>query len=151
VTGARVSETATSASADGGAASELGASLARAERTVTRRLSRLLEQDGIGIEAWRVLCLLADGQGHPMAQVAEAALVPAPSLTRLADRLVADNLVYRRADDRDRRRVLVYATERGLALQRRLAARVELAADGILAAATPRDVARIIALLDRLE
>ena len=36
--------------------------------------------------------------------------------------MVAGNLVYRRADDQDRRRVLAYLSERGLSLYRQLAA-----------------------------
>jgi DNA-binding MarR family transcriptional regulator len=65
------------------------------------------------VEQWRVLRLLSDDVGHPMTDVAEYAMLPGPTVTRLVDRMVSDNLVYRRADDWDRRRVLVYLSEFG--------------------------------------
>lgn len=135
----------------GGPAAELAAVLARAERVVTRRLTRVLAAEGCSVEAWRTLSLLARGDGYPMTQLADAALLPAPSLTRLIDRLAEDNLVYRRADEQDRRRILVYATGRGRALQHRLAGLLEEHPQAILTEMSLEDVERIIALLDRLD
>ena len=88
----------------------------------TRRLASAWQAEGCSIEQWRVLALLADGRGHTMTELADFALLPAPTATKLADRMVADNLVYRRPDPADRRRVLVYLTERGRELHTRLAA-----------------------------
>ena len=133
-----------------GLAGELAASLGRAEHVVTARLARVVQQEGCSVECWRALSSLADRDGHPMTQLAQAVLLPGPSVTRLVDRLVEDNLVYRRPDERDRRRILVYATERGLALHRALADRVERDRDALLAGATERDAERLVALLDRL-
>lgn len=96
--------------------------LSYAENRSARWLAAALERQGCSVERWRVLVLLADGRGHPMTELADFALLPAPTATKLADRMVADNLVYRRADPTDRRRVLVYLTERGRALHARLAA-----------------------------
>lgn len=96
--------------------------LSYTEALATRRLAAAWEGEGSSIEQWRVLALLADGHGHPMTELADFALLPAPTATKLADRMVADNLVYRRADPADRRRVLVYLTERGRELHARLAA-----------------------------
>lgn len=135
----------------GGSAAEFAAVLGRAERAVTRRLAHVLAAEGCSVEAWRTLSLLARGDGYPMTQLAEAALLPAPSLTRLIDRLVEDNLVYRRADEHDRRRILVYATSRGRTLQRRLAGLLEQHPQAILAGMSLEDVERIITLLDRLD
>ena len=53
-----------------------------------------------------------------MSEIAEFALVPAPSLTRLVDRMATDGLVHRTVDARDRRRVLVHLTRQGRALHR---------------------------------
>ena len=72
------------------------------------------------VEDSRILLLLADGRGHTMTEVAEFALVPAPSVTRIVDRMVTHGLVHRTADRSDRRRVLVHLTPRGQALKRRL-------------------------------
>jgi DNA-binding MarR family transcriptional regulator len=124
--------------------------LSRAERRVTRQLGRVLEEEGCSVEEWRALVLLADGVSHSMSEVADSALLPAPTLTRLIDRMVADNLAYRTADPRDRRRVLVHITPRGRALQKRLAERIESSQGAILAEADPDDVAQLAALLSDL-
>src|SRR5580704_14992019 len=77
--------------------------LSQAEWRVTRRLGAILRAEGSSVEQWRVLRLLSDDVGHPMTDVAEYAMLPGPTVTRLVDRMVSDNLVYRRADDWDRR------------------------------------------------
>ena len=51
-----------------------------------------------------------------MNEIAEAAMLPSPSLTKLVDRMVQDNLVYRRSDVADRRRVMLFPTDRGNAV-----------------------------------
>lgn len=121
--------------------------LSQAERGVTRQLGRLLEKEDCTVEQWRTLVLLADGVSHSMSEVAEFALLPAPTLTRLIDRMVADNLAYRTPDPLDRRRVLVHITPRGRALQTRLAERIEASQAALLAEADPEDVAQLAALL----
>ncbi|WP_230396538.1 MarR family winged helix-turn-helix transcriptional regulator [Streptomyces blattellae] len=87
--------------------------LSSAERLMTRRLAAALEPEACSVEEWRVLSLLSDGRGHTMSDVAEYALMPAPSLTKLVDRLVSGALVYRRKDPGDGRRVLLYLSARG--------------------------------------
>jgi len=131
-------------------AGELADLLARAEYRLTRELAAVLEEESATVEQWRVLALLADGRGHAMSELARAALLPAPSLTRLVDRMVADNLAYRTADPEDRRRVLVRVTERGKALHARLVRRVEGAQDELLTAASDGEVAELAALLTEL-
>ncbi|RBQ17010.1 MarR family transcriptional regulator [Spongiactinospora rosea] len=104
--------------------------LTLAERRVTTRLSAALGAAGGTVEEWRVMGLLADGDGHPMSEIADHALLAPPTLTKIVDRMVSDNLVYRRADETDRRRVLVFLSERGHEAHHRLstAADTELAA-----------------------
>jgi DNA-binding MarR family transcriptional regulator len=60
-----------------------------------------------------------------MTDLADYALLPAQTATKLIDRMVADALAYRRPDPVDRRRVLVYLTERGSLLHRRAEAIVQ--------------------------
>ena len=97
--------------------------LSQAERVLTRRLAAVLEQESVNVEQWRTLTLLADGRSRAMSEIAEFTLVPAPSLTRLVDRMVVDNLLYRSADPRDRRRVLVRISPRGRRMHERLRGR----------------------------
>ncbi|GAB7110855.1 hypothetical protein JCM4814A_91730 [Streptomyces phaeofaciens JCM 4814] len=87
--------------------------LTRAERLAARRLQSALDEEGCSLDAWRVLALLSDGTGHHMTAIAEAAFLPAPTLTKLVDQLVDQNLVHRRVDPLDRRRILVHLTPRG--------------------------------------
>lgn len=129
---------------------ELASLLAQAEHRLRRALARVLEDEGSTIEQWRTLVLLADGRGHSMSELADHALLPAASLTRLIDRMVAENLAYRMADPADRRRVLVRATSRGLALHGGLVTRIDADRDRILAEADPGEVAQLTALLATL-
>jgi len=98
--------------------------LSRAEHLAARRLAAALdaEAEGCSIDQWRALAFLADDTGRTMSELADYALLPAPTATKLIDRLVADNLVYRHPDPTDRRRVLVYLTDRGVLRHERAAA-----------------------------
>ena len=90
------------------------------ERQLTAAVAADLEQEGVTVEQWRVLDGLSHREGRSMTEVANSAMLPAPTLTKIVDRLVAANLVHRRSDPYDRRRVLVLLTPRGRALRSRL-------------------------------
>jgi len=129
---------------------ELAHALSRAERGLTRQLSGAMEEEGCTIEDSRILLLLADGRGHPMTEIAEFALAPAPSVTRMVDRMVSSGLVHRTADPRDRRRVLVHLTRRGRALKRRLDEIVEREQHALLDGAGPDEAELLLGLLGGL-
>lgn len=99
--------------------------LTRAERLLARRLSAILDAEGQSLDAWRVVTLLADGDGHFMTELSERAFLPPGSLTRLVDHLVEDNLLYRRVDEIDRRRIRAYLTARGHRLHERVSEGVQ--------------------------
>jgi DNA-binding MarR family transcriptional regulator len=123
--------------------------LSMVERTLTSRIDDALRAQGSGIDQWRILALLADRGGQPMTTVAEHAMLLAPKLSKLIDRMVAANLVLRRTDVEDRRRVLVAATERGrLALAEWDTAVV--AVQDELRAVLGADTARLTELLRRV-
>jgi DNA-binding MarR family transcriptional regulator len=103
----------------------LGLLLERAGRVVAERLDRAIGLDGVTSDHWRVLCLLADGEGHTMGELAERLQMNPPTLTKLIDRMVGKSLVQRAADPEDSRRVLVYATDAGLALLQELQGKVD--------------------------
>lgn len=107
-----------------GAPADLLRSLTRAERLLSRRTAAVLADDELTSEAWRVLCLLADGQGHPMSEVSAEASLPPGTLTKLVDQLVDRNLVFRRIDPLDRRRIRAYLTVRGRREHARLDERI---------------------------
>jgi DNA-binding MarR family transcriptional regulator len=85
-----------------------------------------------------------------LSELAEFALMPAPTLTRLIDRMATDGLVHRTVDASDRRRVLVHLTARGEDLQRRAARRVEEQQRALLADTDPAGVQLLLYLLDVL-
>lgn len=95
-----------------------------AERRLTRRLAQVLAHHDCTVERWRALNLLSHGDSHRMSELAEFTQLPPASLTRLVDGMVADNLVHRKPDPRDRRGVLVHITGRGLALKSALSERI---------------------------
>ena len=108
----------------GAGAEDVAWLLSRAAHQLNERLSGALEAEGLTLGQWWVLALLSDGAGHQMSQAADHAMLPAPTLTKAVDQLVAANLVYRRADRHDRRRVLIYLTPRGRRLHARLAGKL---------------------------
>ncbi|RRQ27533.1 MarR family transcriptional regulator [Rhodococcus sp. Eu-32] len=99
--------------------------LASVDRLVGERMRTLLAPADLDLEEWRVLCLLSDGDGHTMAETAEFALLPPPTLTKVVNRLVANNLVHRRSGTVDRRQVLIRTTARGQQKYDALASDVE--------------------------
>lgn len=122
--------------------------LSHTERRLTRRVAAVLAEEDCSVEQWRVLSITADGRGHPMTEIAEYALMPAPSLTKLVDRMVADNLVYRRPDPTDRRRVLLHLSARGRILHARADRRVRAEQDRLLdAVGDGGELARALRLL----
>ena len=94
--------------------------LSAAEQAVNRGLAEALAAEGVTVEQWRILRALSDGRGHSMGDLAGAVLMPHPTLPKAVDRLIEDALVYRRQDEVDRRRVVVFLADRGRELVRRL-------------------------------
>ncbi|MGD9530448.1 MAG: MarR family winged helix-turn-helix transcriptional regulator [Pseudonocardia sp.] len=123
--------------------------LAQVERLLTRRIEAVLSSRGMTIDQWRVVDLLADGEGHPMSEIAAAIVVPGPTLTKIVDRLVDAATVYRLVDSRDRRRVLAFLSDDGRALHTELAPRVADIEQAALAT-VPGDGPALLDMLDRL-
>jgi DNA-binding MarR family transcriptional regulator len=86
------------------------------DRLLVRLLDPVLRQRGLSRQAWRLLVLLADGQGRSMGELARGAGLTNTTATRLVDALIADLLVHRRSDPADRRRVLIHLAAPGRAL-----------------------------------
>ncbi|MET7768036.1 MarR family winged helix-turn-helix transcriptional regulator [Nocardia sp. NPDC005366] len=127
---------------------ELARLIRQASQELDRAIATSLGESSVG--RWHVLTAVAAGDGRSMSQLAEATLCTGASLTRLIDAMIADNLVLRRVDDTDRRRVLVFPTRRGqLAFESMTAA---LGASGLdrLAADRGRLTRSLTALIDNL-
>jgi DNA-binding MarR family transcriptional regulator len=118
--------------------------LSDAERRVARRLAQVPAHHGGTVERWRALAVPARADSHGMTELAEFTQLPPASVTRLVDGLVADSLAPRKADPRDRRRVLVHIPRRGLALQRQLFERIAAERDTILGKVEDSEVAALV-------
>jgi DNA-binding MarR family transcriptional regulator len=127
--------------------------LTRAERLLGRRLAAILAAEGYSLDAWRVITLLADGTGHHMTEIAEHAFLPPATLTKLVDHLVDENLVYRRVDEIDRRRIRAYLTPRGRRLHQRVSERVVASEAALDAPCGERELLErlLVRLIDSLD
>lgn len=90
------------------------------ERRMAAAMAADLDREGVTVEQWRVLVGISHREGRSMRELADLAMLPPPTLTKVVDRLVAANLVHRRSDPYDRRRVLVLLTPRGRGMRSRL-------------------------------
>lgn len=130
--------------------SQLAQSLSQAARRVVGRIEEALAVHDVSLDQWRVLSFLGDGPGRSMSEIARYAMVPAPTLTKIVDKLVEGALVQRRVDDADRRRVLVLLSPRGRTLHRMLAVDVQLVEQAIVEQVGPDDAERFQRLLDHV-
>ncbi|OLB74317.1 MAG: hypothetical protein AUI14_23880 [Actinobacteria bacterium 13_2_20CM_2_71_6] len=122
--------------------------LTRAERLLARRVTAILTAARHSLDPWHVITLLADGAGHHMTEIAEHAFLPPATLTKLVDHLVDVNLVYRRVDDLDRRRIRVFLTRRGREVHQRLSSQIAASVAELPAARADQEL--LVELLGRL-
>lgn len=112
---------------------ELSLLLKQAERLIDTQLLAVLRDENLSAEEWRVLDILSDGQGRIMSDLATEAVFNLPALSKLTDRLVARALLFRAPDTEDRRKVLVFISDHGLAVYRRLKPDIKASGDALLA------------------
>ncbi len=117
-----------------GSATGLALLLKRTEHVIRQRFQPVLDAEELLVEHWQILEVLLDQPGIRMSDLAQAAVVPAATLTRHMDRLVTRALVVRRVDAGDKRRVVAALSPRGQTLTLRLrseeqAIETELAAE----------------------
>jgi MarR family transcriptional regulator, organic hydroperoxide resistance regulator len=87
--------------------------LARANHLLSEAFSEQLKDHGLSATEWRILAALSEREGLKMTELAELVLFKQPTLTKAIDRMERAQLVERRTPDEDRRRTLVFLTERG--------------------------------------
>ncbi|WP_018335657.1 MarR family winged helix-turn-helix transcriptional regulator [Actinomycetospora chiangmaiensis] len=130
-----------------------------ADRTVNACLARITASSSLSREQWRTLMLLDEGvgedgldaPGHSMGEIAARAAVPAPTATRMVDKLIAEGFAFRRSDDWDRRRVLVHVSPAGHRLVATAAADLDAAFGTVLSDLGTTDRIDLFGLLMRLE
>nr|WP_255426694.1 MarR family transcriptional regulator [Pseudonocardia sp. C8] len=99
------------------------------------------------VEQWWVLHHLAGAEAAPMSDLVTACRAPAPTTTRIVDKLVENALVHRGLDGMDRRRVLVRLAPRGRELVTVLAEQVEAALDAQFEGLAPWQAGALEAVL----
>jgi len=91
--------------------------LARTSHVISAEFHDRLRLRGVSVPVWRVLASLqGSADGETVTGLAELCLLQQPTMTKLLDRMVRDDLVERAADSRDRRVVRVRLTIAGAAL-----------------------------------
>jgi len=96
--------------------------LKHADHTIRHRLQPLLDEMDLSLEHWRIMAVLLVQPGLRMSTIADAAVVPAATLTRLMDKLVERGIIVRHVDPADKRRVVAALSPRGKTLALRLRA-----------------------------
>lgn len=124
--------------------------LDRLDRAVAAALSPATSAEGVNRDGWRVLLMLARGGGRSMGEIASHTALPAPTATRVVDRLVAQRLAYRLTDPLDRRRVLVHLAGDGREVVERVCGSVERTANDALGVSRPAERAQLAELLEAL-
>lgn len=94
--------------------------IASINRQLESELEERLRPGGVPIEQFRILEVLDAKEPCAMGEIASQSLIEPPTLTKIIDKMVADNLVYRAPDPNDRRRVLIMTATAGKALYKRL-------------------------------
>lgn len=87
--------------------------LYQAERLRHLSLDRGMAPLGITIAQWRALAVIRRMETCPMTAVSRLSGIDRTTLTRAVDQLVAEGLVERRSQPRDRRQVILALTRKG--------------------------------------
>ncbi|HEY0276482.1 MAG TPA: MarR family transcriptional regulator [Paenirhodobacter sp.] len=99
---------------------QVGYLIARANRLLEEDLARRLQPGGIAVEQFRVIKSLEQEGSLSMGELADKVLVEPATLTKIIDRMTADNLVFRLPDSKDRRKVKVSLAPAGIAMSKKL-------------------------------
>lgn len=111
--------------------------LAAASDGVSTEFHALVRARGVRVPEWRILACLADEEGQMVTQLAALALMEQSRLTKIIDQMAEKDLVSRRSDQRDRRRVRVYLTKKGRKLAIELIAEARAHEAGITEQISP--------------
>jgi len=110
----------------------------------------LLRDIGLDIPNWRVLMILGEHAPRGVRDIAEAAVIPLSTMTRIVQRMAAADLVTLTASEEDARVTLVALTATGeskLAEARKATSPVY---QQVIAGLSARDFDRLLTLLDRV-
>jgi DNA-binding MarR family transcriptional regulator len=126
--------------------------LLRAARPIEAELRRRLAREfGVTLPKFDVMAALARREaGMTMTEVSRLLMVSNGNVTGLVDRLVAEGLVMRIANEKDRRATFVRLTNKGLRLFQAMAAAHERWVNEILGSFSDERSETMVGLLDAL-
>jgi DNA-binding MarR family transcriptional regulator len=87
---------------------------------LNQNLGERLRRRGHSFQDWRILAVLAAHDGITLSQLAEATVIPQPTVSRLVARLERRGFLRRRPGARDSRFIHAWITPRGRAAYRRM-------------------------------
>src|SRR4051795_4092492 len=97
---------------------EVAVSILRTAALIERYYAQVVARSGITVQQYNVLRILrgAGDEGLPTLVIRDRMIHEAPGITRLLDKLETAGLARRERSSPDRRQVLCYVTEKGLAV-----------------------------------
>ena len=131
---------------------EAAVTLMRTADVVRRLVGSAIEPHGITVQQYNVLRILrgAGCDGLPTLAIAQRMIEQTPGITRLIDRLQTKRLVERQRGATDRRRVICRITTQGTELLAGLDGPVREATDAAFHSVNKKELAQLVACLDRL-
>ena len=130
--------------------SQLASLITAVNRLLEADVASGLADDRTPPDFLRVLEALTSEDGQPMQRLAKAVLMNPTTLTKTIDRMVARALVYRAPDPDDRRRVLIFLSDHGRAMEARLRDAAALRTRRLSENLAPEDARRIARALRTL-
>ncbi|MEM7545108.1 MAG: MarR family transcriptional regulator [Pseudomonadota bacterium] len=121
--------------------------MAQASAAISAEFHDWLASEGVSVADWRILASLYPDIGLTIGELCASCLTKQPTMTRMVDRLVAQELAIRSADRTDRRRVEVRLTPYGQGRAERLINEAKAHEARLLAGYKPEDAAALKALL----
>jgi len=109
-----------------------------------------LRQEGINVTRWRILAVLAMGDGITITEIIDRAMMQQSALSRALMNMVREGYVRRVTHRHDARCAEVYLTDKGRTLFDSLNVVVRRREKRLLNGLSPREVAAAFALLRRL-
>jgi len=124
--------------------------IARLAHLLNNDLVEKLRTEDINVARWRILAVLAMGDGITISEIIERAMMQQSALSRVLMTMEEEGYVRRVPRQDDGRYVDVFLTDRGRELFRSLDAVVRRRQNRLLKDFSPEDVAAAFALMRRL-
>jgi len=124
--------------------------VARLAYLLNNDLIEKLRREGINVARWRILAVLAMGDGITISEIIDRAMMQQSALSRVLTTMEEEKYVRRVPRKDDGRYVEVFLTERGRALFHSLDAVVRRRQNRLLQGFSPQEVDDAFALLRRL-